>query len=270
MAQFNKFDVMTLTLGADLATNGTAVFTYPTASPARAAAAYSSAAGAVLVASQGFEGVFNQGASNFSLVYGATTVTVTYLGATTIPAGTQLRLQAPLGAYDDLTDSTGGTAGAALAAGVGKMQYMFYTNLADITAADLITGFVPGFNGKILGVHAVVDKPATTGAKLGTLTPKINAVNVTGGALALTSANMTPQGVKVDGSAITALNVFGPTDTIGIVGSTVTAFVEGNGWIVLDVQNMDVANAFASLAARLTSINALLRAREIFPGQVTN
>lgn len=252
MAQFNTFDVMTAFPGTDLATNGTIAFTYPTATPARAAASYVSGSGAKLVAAQGFEGLFSQGASNFSLSYGATTVTLTYLGATTIPAGTKLQLQSPLanGYASDLP-------------GVGITQYMFYTNFADIAAADLITELKPGFNGAILGIHAIVDKPVTTGSKLATLTPKINSTNVTGGALALTSTGLTPQGAKVDGSAISALNTFGPTDTIGIVGSSVTAFVEGNGWIVLDIQNTDISNTLAS-------ITAALRAREVFPGQVTN
>lgn len=249
MAQFDAFDVMTATVGTALATNGTITFTYPTKSPARAAASYVSGSGAKLVAAQGFEGNFLQQALGFSLSYGATTVTLTYLGLTTIPVGTQLLLQAPLanGYLSDL-------------AGVGVMQYPFYTALADITAADLISTLKPGFNGAILGIHAIVDKPATTASKLATLTPKVNSTAVTGGALALTSANMTPQGGKVDGAAITALNTFGATDTIGIVGSAVTAFVEGNAWIILDIQNLDTANT-------LSAITAVLRGREIFPAQ---
>lgn len=112
MASFQKFDTITVTPGAAVANGGTVVFTYPTTSPVRAAASYKAASGAKLAA-RGLQTVFTQGASNFSLSYSTTTVTLTYLGATSLPAGKQLTLQIPLADYEDitlLTDSSGGTA----------------------------------------------------------------------------------------------------------------------------------------------------------------
>lgn len=87
--------------------------------------------------------------------------------------------------------------------------------------------FTPGYAGKIRKITASVTDPATTGSKLATFTPYISGTTVTGGALALTSANCTPVGATVDGSAITAANSFTATDEITIVASSVTAFVEG-------------------------------------------
>jgi hypothetical protein len=87
--------------------------------------------------------------------------------------------------------------------------------------------FTPGFAGRIKKLSAYVIDPVTTGAKLGTFTPAIGGVATTGGALALTSANCTPVGAKVDGSAVTAGYDFADTDEITLVASAVTAFVEG-------------------------------------------
>lgn len=97
------FDVMTVVPSSDVATNGTVVFTYP---GSRSAASYVTASGARLW-SEGLETLFTQGASNFSLSYGGSTVTLTYLGATTIPVGTVLRLQAPRVDIADLAVSVG-------------------------------------------------------------------------------------------------------------------------------------------------------------------
>jgi hypothetical protein len=110
----------------------------------------------------------------------------------------------------------------------------FTMDLADITAATIFNA-VPGFAGSILKVFAVVNKAVTTGAKAATITPQINATPVTGGVLSLTSANMTPIGAEVDGTAITAANTFTAADTIKLVASAVTAFVEGRAtfYIVL-------------------------------------
>lgn len=95
-----------------VATNGTITLTAP--------AGYSSAAtitgaGAKLW-SKGLMQMFTQGANNFSVSY-STDVTITYLGATSIPAGTSFDFYIPtIGALDALTDSTTGTASNTLAA----------------------------------------------------------------------------------------------------------------------------------------------------------
>lgn len=135
-------------------------------------------------------------------------------------------------------------------AGAGAFNLPFQTALADITAADLVTGFTPGYNFKIVKSVFVVSKPATTAAKAATVGLKIGSTAVTGGVLSLTSANMTPKGVVVAATAITAANTGTSTDTLSIVGSAVTAFVEGNGSIVLTIQNTDVPDLRAELVER--------------------
>ena len=97
------------------------------------------------------------------------------------------------------------------------------------TTTSIAARFTPGFAGTITGISFSVTDPVTTGAKLGTFTPAIAAVSTTGGAVALTSANCTPVGAAVAGSAITAANTFTAAQEVTIVASAVTAFIEGQG-----------------------------------------
>lgn len=148
-----------------------------------------------------------------------------------------------------LTDSGGGTSGSAIAAGAAVVTFPIFVNLADLANAETLS-FDPGFNGKITAVNFRVGaKPVTTAAKAATLTAEVNGTNVTGGAVALTSANCTPAGAQVAGSAITAANTFTSGQTIGVNVSGVTTFAEGNGVIELTVLNTDLANALSSLNA---------------------
>jgi len=120
-------------------------------------------------------------------------------------------------------------------AGIARMVIPFQIALAGVTDADILTDYTPGFAGQIVKVDFAVSVAVTTGSKLSTLAVHIGAVATTGGVLALTSANCTPKGAVVAGTTITALNVFAATDTISIVASSTTAFIEGAGWIMLQL-----------------------------------
>jgi len=117
--------------------------------------------------------------------------------------------------------------------GSGVKHLFFVFNLLNIADGDVLTDLPLGFAGKFLDIDAYVITPVTTAAKLSTLSLEIGATAVTGGAVALTSANCTPIGAKVSGSAITGANSFGIGDTMTIVAASTTAFVEGT--IFLDI-----------------------------------
>ena len=153
-----------------------------------------------------------------------------------------------------LTDNSTGTASNTIAAGVGISHLIFETQLTTLANAAFITTWTPGYAFKILAIDFIVDAPATTAAKLATLTTAISGVNITGGVLSLTSANCTPTGTVVPASAVTALNTGSAAATITITGSAVTPFAQGNGWIAIRVQNMDSANAIASLADHVNDL----------------
>lgn len=101
-------------------------------------------------------------------------------------------------------------------------------DLATIADGDLVTGLDLPAGAAIIGFQALVLTPATTAAKASTLNLELGTTNLTGGSLALTSANMTPKGAIVSASAITAGNVAQPGDDLSIEAAGTTAFVEGS------------------------------------------
>jgi len=146
-----------------------------------------------------------------------------------------------------LADNSGGAVAEAIAAGVGVYTVMLPAYNNNIAAADLLTAFTPGHRFKLLSTAWAVVEPVTTGGDGATLNAEIGTTNVTGGEIVLTSANCTPLGAIVAGAAITGGNVGSATDTISIEGSAVTAFAEGEGAVILRIQNLDTADAFASI-----------------------
>lgn len=131
----------------------------------------------------------------------------------------------------------------AIAAGAGVQIWPIQIFLAAITSAvDVVTEVTPGFAFELVSATFVVTQPVTTGSKLATLNFEIGSTNVTGGTVALTSANCTPLGVKVAGAAITAGYTGSATDTISVEASSVTAFAEGSGVLLLAIRNLDTAN----------------------------
>lgn len=158
-----------------------------------------------------------------------------------------------------LTDNTTGAAsGTTMAAGVGVYTLTFPIENASIANGDVVVAYVPGHKFKILKVTYVTNKPVTTGSKLSTITPKITGVAVTGGVLSLTSATMTPVGTLVAGTAVTAANTGSSTDSITLTASATTAFVEGNGSFVIQIQNMDSADAAAAIARQTAAFRTAL------------
>lgn len=163
--------------------------------------------------------------------------------AETTPGVTASHRTAPAGAL--LVDSTTGnvyrnrstTTNSPTWTLEGARSFLqFPIDLAKIADGDLVTNYTPGFAGSIVKFSAIVTDPATTALKASTLNLEIGTTNVTGGSLALTSANMTPLGKVVDATAITAANTFSSTDTISIEAASTTAFVEGSVVLVVELQ----------------------------------
>lgn len=138
------------------------------------------------------------------------------------------------------------TVAGLIAAGVARTIMTFPIALAGITAAgDVLTNYTPAFKGRIRQVDFAVQTAATTAAKLASLNLEIGTTNLTGGVVALTSANCTPAGALVAGSAVTALNSFTATSTLSIEAASVTAFVEGSGVLLVAAINDDTVDAIA-------------------------
>lgn len=108
--------------------------------------------------------------------------------------------------------------------------------LANLADGDVVTEYTPGISGTIKKVSFVVTDPVTTAGKAADLNLEIGTTDVTGGVVSLTSANCGTLGAVIDGSAITANNTFGSTDAISVEASSVTAFAEGEGVLLIVIQ----------------------------------
>jgi hypothetical protein len=121
--------------------------------------------------------------------------------------------------------------------GAGQDILEFPVNLAAITGAmDVITGLDLDLQGKITAVRFLVTERVTTAAKAATLNLEIGTTDLTGGVLALTSANCGTLGAVINGTAITGNNAFTTEDNISVEATGVTAFAEGRGLLLVTIQ----------------------------------
>lgn len=175
--------------------------------------------------------------------------------ATVSASGAQPPLAAALPTA--LTDNSTGTASSTIAAGVGVATLAFPINLVALTAAaaDLMTNYVPGYAFKILAVDFVVTTLGTGAGATMSLNLEIGATNITGGVVNPTLANTATLGTLVTGTAVTAANIGTVASTLSIevaVGGTI--FTAGQGVLLVKIQNLNSANAFASLAANSNAL----------------
>ena len=101
---------ITLYPSAAVAKDATMTFTYPSGN----ASQFKQSGEKLVIA--GLRNTLAQASDTFTLSYSSSSVTVTYKGNTSIPAGTKVILQLPLAAYADLVDNSGGTAANTIAA----------------------------------------------------------------------------------------------------------------------------------------------------------
>lgn len=213
--------------------------------------------------------VFVEGAGAFEVaaVTDSTHANLTYLdysininsgltitaGAGITPSGNQITVSG----ITALTDNTTGIASDTLAAGAGVQTLAFYIDAATIANGDLLTNYVPGYKFKILKFDARCAKPVTTGAKASNINLEIGTTDLTGGVIALAGTYIL--GAAQAGSVVSGANEGNQTDSISIEASATTAFTEGAFWLILEIQNMDTADAFASIADKINdTLTALL------------
>lgn len=156
-----------------------------------------------------------------------------------------------------ITDNGTGAEASAIAAGVGVYELAFKATLpvGGTTAVDQVTAFTPGHKFKILAWSYVEDVP-TTGTnssrvynmEIGTTDVGTSASTVT-----ITTASAAA-GRVIAGTAVSGANTGTSTDTISIeVAASGTTHDSGSGTFVIRIQNMDTADAFASILAKLKS-----------------
>ncbi len=177
------------------------------------------------------------------------------IGATVSPSGVLAALAVPLPTA--LTDNSTGTASNTIAAGVGVTTLTFAVDLASLTtlARELVTDYVLGYAFKILSVDFAVTDEGTGAGATQTINLEINSTNLTGGVINPTLANTATAGALVAGTAVTAANTGNAAATISIeVAAGGTIFTAGTGIILVRIQNMDSANAIASLSDHVNDL----------------
>lgn len=216
MAKFtDAFQTLTAYLAANVANGATVDVAYPAGTAQRDFDAGLSGPGSYVMVNDNDKWTAAAGKVSFS--FGSSLITVTNNSGVTWTAGSKLVLS-----FDQVDGNH-----------VALVQVPY--NLAALAnGAMLNPGLRLGLTGTVEYYEALVKTAATTAAKLATLQPTIDGVAVTGGALALTSANATPAGIILPAPLITGGNVIKPANRLGFLVSGVTAFAEGE--IVLNVR----------------------------------
>jgi len=154
------------------------------------------------------------------------------------------------------TDNTTGTTTTTLAAGAGTYLLSIPFALAGITSGvDIMTDVTIGHKFKILSMKWVTTTVASTASKNATITCEIGATPVTSLTITLDSdtSSTTTLGGATEVDA-TGANTGSASATVSLIAGTVTAFSEGSGCIVLEIQNMDTADAFAGLVTQANNL----------------
>lgn len=135
-----------------------------------------------------------------------------------------------------------GTSSDGVLAPGGYMNWTIPIQLAAMTtsAADLITGFIPGFRGKIVKAQFFTTTLGTGSGASQVLNFEIGSTDVSGGVTTLTLATTTPLGTRIAATAITGNNEFSATDSISLeVAASGTVFTAGAGTLIVTLQNLD-------------------------------
>lgn len=154
--------------------------------------------------------------------FGASLITITNRSGYSWPAGTKVDL------YFDLVE--------------GRSRIIMPILLpaySTITAADIITEMRPGVEGYLEYAELITTVAVTTASKLATLNFEIDTTDVTGMTLAMTSAALTPKGKVLPFGLPTANNRLYRESLLSLEASTVTAFVEGSGYINLYIRPLE-------------------------------
>jgi hypothetical protein len=157
-----------------------------------------------------------------------------------------------------LTDNSTGSAGDTIAAGVGLYNLTIPATFETGTgAADYATGIVLGHKFKLIGWEFITDVPGAGASASRVFNLEIGTTDVgtVPSTLTLTEASTSAKGERTAGTAIAGANTGSASDAISIeVAGAGTAFSSGSGYFLIEVQNMDTADAVASLAAKVNTL----------------
>lgn len=213
----SKFATANLVLAAAVANGGTFTLAYPAGTSQLSFNA--GLAGADHYVELNNNDKWAVGSPGIAVSFGASLITITNNSGYSWPAGTAVAVY--------------------FGQRKGKARIPLTIPLAAFSAianGDLVTEIRPGIEGTIEYWELVVGAPVTTGSKLATLNLEIDTTNVTGGTIAMTSAGATPMGKVIPCADITGNNVLTRESLLSIEASSVTAFAEGDGYVVIYIR----------------------------------
>ena len=166
-----------------------------------------------------------------------------------------------------ITDSTGGAVSDTMAVGAGVTTVAFGVgafcdtgagSFGATTTGDVVTDYVPGFKFKILNLDFITDLPGVGSSASAAVTVHIAATPVTSCTCTVTEASTSARGELTAGVAASAANTGSATAAISLHKATSTVFTSGSGYFLLSLQNMDTADAFASIADKWNEVRSSL------------
>ncbi len=161
-----------------------------------------------------------------------------------------------------ITDSTGGTVADTLTATVGISTMHFpFEFVTSTSAIDVVTAFVPGYKFKILDwawIDGGTDLVGASGSRVANM--EIGSVDVGTSASTCTVVQAsTGSGRRIDGTAVSGANTGSASDTFSIeIASGGTTITAGNGAFHVVIQNMDTADALASISDKWNELRTTL------------
>jgi hypothetical protein len=97
-----------------------------------------------------------------------------------------------------------------------ELMFLGSFQWAAIANGDLRTAILLPFKGALISIFAMVDEPMVGAAGTCTVNAEIDAVDVTGGVVTVSTAAGGTRGAKLDGTAITAANTFAEGSVLDI------------------------------------------------------
>lgn len=174
-------------------------------------------------------------------------------GAAVSPSGKAIKLTG----VTQFTDNSTGAASSTIAAGVGVSKLVIpHTFIGGTAAVEPVTNYTVGFKFKILSWAWVTEVLLVGAGGSRVANMEINSTDV--GTVASTVTVVIASaavGTVIAGTAVAGANTGSATDTFSIeIASGGTAFTAGSGTFIITIQNMDDADAYASIASKVNSI----------------
>lgn len=156
-----------------------------------------------------------------------------------------------------ITDNSTGSGSTTIAAGAGVYDLILPAppNLSTLSTGgvDVITNMVPGHKFKILSWEFITTLAGTNSGATLAFNLEIGSTDVgtTPSTCTVNLAGTSDIGERTAGTTVTGANTGSASDTLSLeVAGGGTAFTAGTGFFVVKIQNMDTADAIASLASR--------------------